>query len=153
MNTVKNIIDGSKKFTMRHINRLDKLYNEQRIYFTFWNSGTVSQPTNHLVVKWGLYSSSESLLHLTFANVINFVEYLQNQIAKLSHEIVIMEKQSGKYLTEIDKAAATAIEQLQNVLAAFEQNYSEGVLIQFINQTPNYAKLQQIRFYINQRKV
>ena len=70
MNTVKNIIDG----TMRHINRLDKLYNEQRIYFTFWNSGTVSQPTNHLVVKWGLYSSSESLLHLTFANVINFVE-------------------------------------------------------------------------------
>ena len=64
-----------------------------------------------------------------------------------------MEKQSGKYLTEIDKAAATAIEQLQNVLAAFEQNYSEGVLIQFINQTPNYAKLQQIRFYINQRKV
>ena len=26
MNAVKNIVDGSKKVTMRHINRLDGLY-------------------------------------------------------------------------------------------------------------------------------
>lgn len=35
MNAIKSVVDGSKKVTMRHINRLDALYKGQRIYFTF----------------------------------------------------------------------------------------------------------------------
>lgn len=151
MNAVKNIVDGSKKVTMRHINRLNTMYNAQRVYFTFYNSGTTAKPTNHLLVSWGLYSNSESLLHLTFSTVSGFVEYLQKQIANLSHEIVLLDKQDKKYLLAINTEAHELLIKMTELVETFNQKFPEGVQIQLIEHTPKYTQLQQIKFYLNRK--
>jgi len=151
MNTIKNVVDGSKKVTMRNINRLNETYKGQCTYFTFYNSGTVAKPTNHLLVKWGLYSHSESLLHLTFSDASKFIEYLQQQIANLSHEIVLLDNQDKKYLQAINTEANELLVKMRDMIEAFNQNFPDGVQIQLIDHTPQYTLLQQIKFYLNRK--
>lgn len=151
MNTIKNIVDGSKKVTMRHINRLNEMYNAQRIFFTFYNSGTAAKPTNHLLVSWGLYSNSESLLHLTFPDTSWFVKHLQGKIADLSHDIVLLNKQDKKYLLAINTEAHELLVEMSNMIEAFNKKFPDGVQTQLIEHAPKYVQLQQIKFYLSRK--
>ncbi|RTL02141.1 MAG: hypothetical protein EKK57_02695 [Proteobacteria bacterium] len=98
-----------------------------------------------------MYSNSESLLHLTFSDVSRFVEYLQKQVANLSHEIVLLDKQDKRYLQTINTEAHELLVKMSDMIDTFNKKFPDGVQIQLTDHTPKYTQLQQVKFYLNRK--
>lgn len=74
---------------------------------------------------------------------------VQQQIANLSHEIVLLDKQDKAYLKEINTEAHELLVKMSEMIDTFNKKFPDGVQIQLIDHTTQYTKLKQIEFYLS----
>jgi len=143
LNTLRNLIANSSKFTKRHVTEMENLFPD-RMYFSYFKVDT----TFHLQVKWGEYSSTEDIIRLSFKEIQPLRNKIESDIAQVVNAIELVIKQDGIYLENIDGNASTLLAHIHCLIDKFQEENPDGVNESLLKYTPSFKKLEKLRHLI-----
>lgn len=143
LNTLRNVIANTSKFTKRHVTQMEDLFPD-RMYFHYFKIGDKF----NFQVKWGVYSSTEYIVQISFKEIQPLRDKIESDIANIVNAIEEVGTQDGIYLENIDGNASSLIAQMKCLLDKFTEENPDGVNESLLRYTPNFKKLERLRHLI-----